>query len=102
MGCIYVLIRIIQTGDSRLWIWFGMLAGLGLMNKHSAAFFGLAVIIGLILTEQRKEFVRPWIWIAGAIALLIFAPNLIWQFRHSFATLEDLRNVAPQRQECCA
>ncbi len=93
MGCIYALIRIIQTGDSRLWIWFGVIAGVGLMNKHSTAFFGLAVVIGLLLTEQRKEFTKPWIWIGAAITLLIFAPNLIWQVAHHFATLEDLHNV---------
>ena len=55
MGCTYVLIRIIQTGNSRLWTWFGVLAGLGLMNKHSTAFFGLAVVIGLLLTRQRAK-----------------------------------------------
>jgi hypothetical protein len=93
MGCVYVLIRIIQTGNSRLWIWFGVLAGLGLMNKHSTLFFGLAVVVGLLLTEQRKELRKPWIWIAGAIAVLIFLPNLIWQIIHHFPTLEDLHNV---------
>jgi dolichyl-phosphate-mannose-protein mannosyltransferase len=36
MGCVYLLIRIIQSGDSRLWIGVGVLAGLGLMNKHSS------------------------------------------------------------------
>ena len=30
MGCIWVVARILRTGDSRLWIWFGVLAGLGL------------------------------------------------------------------------
>jgi len=93
MGCVYMLIRIIQTQDPRLWIWFGVFAGLGLMNKHSTLFFGLAVVVGLLLTEQRKEFARPWIWIGGAIALLIFSPNIIWQIVHHFPTLEDLHNV---------
>ncbi len=93
MAGVYVLIRIIQTGDSRLWIWFGVICGAGLMNKHSTAFFGIAVVIGLLLTEQRKEFTKPWIWIGGAIALLIFSPNLIWQIAHHFPTLEDLHNV---------
>src|SRR5439155_10034424 len=93
MGCIYVLIRIIQTFDSRLWIGFGALAGLGLMNKHSTAFFGVATVIGLLLTRQRKEFAKPWIWIGGAIALLIFSPNLFWQIRHHSPTVEDLHNV---------
>lgn len=93
MGCIYVLIRVIQTEDSSLWIWFGVLAGLGMMNKHSTAFFGAAVVIGLLLTEHRREFIKPWIWIGGAIAVLIFLPNLIWQILHHFPTLEDLHNV---------
>jgi hypothetical protein len=93
MGCIYVLIRIIQTGDSRLWIWFGVLAGLGLMNKHSTGFFGVVVVIGLLLTEHRREFAKPWIWIAALVAVFIFSPNLIWQIHHHFPTLEDLHNV---------
>jgi hypothetical protein len=93
MGCIYVLVRIIQTGDSRLWIWFGVIAGVGLMNKHSTAFFGLAVVTGLLLTEHRREFSKPWIWIGFAMAMFIFAPNVVWQVAHHFPTLEDLHNV---------
>ena len=34
-----LLIRIIRTGDSRLWIWFGIVAGLGIENKHSTLLF---------------------------------------------------------------
>ena len=63
MGCVYVLIRIIQTGSSRLWIPFGVLAGLGLMNKHSTALFLLSVAVGLLLSPERRELrkpVRPW------------------------------------------
>ena len=63
------------------------------MNKHSTVFFGLAVVVGLLLTAVRKELLKPWIWIAGVIALLIFLPNLIWQIQHNFPTLEMLRNV---------
>jgi hypothetical protein len=93
-ACAYVLIRIIQTGNSRLWIWFGILCGLGLMNKHSTLFFGAAVVVGVVLTEQRRELLKPWIWLAGFIALLIFLPNIIWQIQHHYPTLEGLRNVA--------
>jgi len=28
MGCVYLLVRMVRTGDSRLWLWFGVLAGL--------------------------------------------------------------------------
>ncbi len=93
MGCIWVVTRILRTGDSRLWVWFGVLAGLGLENKHSTLSFGFAVAVALLLTHHRREFARPWIWIAGAIALAIFLPNIIWQIRHHFPTIEDLANV---------
>ena len=34
-GCALVVLRMIQTGDTRLWVAFGLLAGLGLLNKHT-------------------------------------------------------------------
>jgi 4-amino-4-deoxy-L-arabinose transferase-like glycosyltransferase len=93
MGCIWIVARILRTGDSRLWLWFGVLAGLGLENKHSTLSFGFAVVVALLLTQYRREFARPWIWIGGAIALALFLPNIIWQIHHHFPTIEDLANV---------
>jgi hypothetical protein len=93
MGCIYVLIRILNTGDSRLWIWFGVVAGLGLENKHSTLFFGFAAAIAILLSAQRRELAKPWVWMGFAIALLIFLPNLLWEIHNHFPTLEDLENV---------
>ncbi|MBD3869250.1 MAG: glycosyltransferase family 39 protein [Acidobacteria bacterium] len=93
-GCIYLLIRIIRTGNSRLWIGFGVLAGLGLMNKHSTLLFGFAVLVALIFSGERRELRKRWIWLGGLVAGLIFLPNIIWQITHDFPTLEGLRNVA--------
>jgi Dolichyl-phosphate-mannose-protein mannosyltransferase len=93
MGCVWVVARILRTGDSRLWVWFGVLAGLGLENKHSTLSFGFSVAVALLLTQHRRELLRPWIWIALAIAVAIFLPNIIWQIRHHFPTVEDLANV---------
>jgi hypothetical protein len=93
MGCILVVTRFVRTGDSRLWLWFGVLSGLGLENKHSTLSFGFAVTVALLLTRHRREFLKPWIWIAGGIALALLLPNLIWQFRHHFPTIEVLENV---------
>jgi hypothetical protein len=93
MGCIYILIRIVRTRNSKLWLWFGLLAGLGLENKHSTLFFGFAVFLAVALTNLRREFLKPWIWLSGVIALLIFMPNLVWQIHRDFPTLQDLENV---------
>src|ERR1019366_6968472 len=78
MGCASVVIRIIQTGNQKLWLWFGVLAGIGLENKYSMAVFGMGIVAGLLFTPERKAFTHKWIWIAGVIAFLILLPNLLW------------------------
>jgi hypothetical protein len=55
--------------------------------------FGAGIVAGLILTPQRKVFASPWIWIAGAIAFLIFLPNLIWNIQHHFPFVELQMNI---------
>jgi 4-amino-4-deoxy-L-arabinose transferase-like glycosyltransferase len=93
MGCAYVIVRIIKTGNQKLWLWFGVLAGVGLENKYSIAVFGFAVVAGLLLTRERKAFRSPWIWLGGAIALVIFLPNLIWNIQNHWPFIELLRNI---------
>src|ERR1035438_2304126 len=51
MGCAYVVIRILHTGNARLWLWFGVLAGVGLENKHSMLIFGFGIVVGLVFTQ---------------------------------------------------
>ncbi|HEX8336785.1 MAG TPA: glycosyltransferase family 39 protein, partial [Pyrinomonadaceae bacterium] len=46
----YLVARALKSGDAKLWVWFGLLMGLGLQNKHSTLVFGFAVVAGLLLT----------------------------------------------------
>jgi 4-amino-4-deoxy-L-arabinose transferase-like glycosyltransferase len=92
-GCTWLAIRAIKTGDSRYWLWFGLIAGLGLMNKHSTLFFGSAMVAGLLLTPARKAFAQRNFWIGWVIAGLIFLPNVLWEIHWGWPTLEFLRNA---------
>src|SRR6185437_3942843 len=47
-ACAYILIRIINTGNQKLWIAFGILAGIGTENKYSMFVFGGGIVLGLI------------------------------------------------------
>lgn len=94
MGAVYFLIRLIETGHPRLFIAVGAMLGLGLMNKHSTVFFAVALAGALLLSRERRTLVTPWPWAGAMTALLIFAPNIVWQVRHGWPTLEDLGNVA--------
>src|SRR5258707_12772932 len=52
MGCVYLVVRIVNGGSPMLWLWFGVLLGLGLENKHSTAFFAAGILVGLLLTSE--------------------------------------------------
>lgn len=92
-GCAYVLLRLINTGNPKLWLAFGVLAGVGLLNKYSMVIFATALIAGLLLASQRRLLFTPWLLLGGAIAFLIFLPNLIWNIQNNFPFLELMRNI---------
>ncbi len=92
-GCAYLVVRIVRTGDQRLWLAFGALAGLGLQNKYSMVVFATGLVVGVVLGPERRALAKPWIWAGGALALVIFLPNLVWNVRHDWPFLEFVRNV---------
>jgi len=92
-GCALILIRIIKTGNQKLWLWFGLLGGIALENKYGIVFFATGVVAGLLLTNQRSVFLKPWIWLGGLLAFLMFLPNLVWNIQHRFPFFEMLANI---------
>jgi hypothetical protein len=93
MGCALMLLRIVRAGDTRLWLLFGLLAGIGLENKDTMLLFGFALVAGLLLTPERRLMGNRWFLAGGTIAFLVFLPNLVWMIRHHFPHLEQLANV---------
>lgn len=93
MGCAWLMIRMVKTTNPKLWIWFGILAGFGLENKYSMLIFGAGIVLGLLLTPERHLLSSPWLLAGGAIAFLIFLPNLLWNIRHHFPFLELQANI---------
>ena len=93
LGCAWCIVRAINRGDPRYWLWFGVLIGLGLETKYSTAFFAFAVFGALLLTPERRFLASKWIWLGALCSFLIFLPNLIWLVRHDFPFLELMRNI---------
>ena len=93
MGCALILVRMSQTGERRWWLAFGILAGLGLLNKHTMLGFGFALLAGLLLTPSRKLVWSRWFFLGGGLALLIFLPNLVWNIQQGFPILELQANI---------
>ena len=93
MGCAYFAILAIKRDDPRYWLWFGVVAGIGLQEKYSIALFGFGMVVGLLLTAQRREFLNQWIWLGGLAAFFIFLPNLLWNIHNHWPFLELMHNI---------
>jgi len=99
MGCAYFAILAIKRNDPRYWLWFGVVAGLGLEEKYSIAVFGLGIVTGLLLTAQRRVFLNPWIWVGGLAAFLVFLPNLLWNIHYHWPFVELMRNIRAEGRD---
>ena len=87
----FLVLRLVRSGESKYWYWIGVCIGVGMLTKYSMAFPTLGLIAGVLLTDQRKWLTRKEPYVAALIALIIFAPNLWWQFDHNFPVVNHMR-----------
>jgi 4-amino-4-deoxy-L-arabinose transferase-like glycosyltransferase len=83
----WLLVRALRDGG-RVWVTAGAVAGLALENKTSPAFLLAALLLGVLLTGPREVFRSGWPWAGAAVALLLWAPNLVWQATHGWPLLD--------------
>jgi len=91
--CSLLLIEILSSDEPRLWSLFGLVAGIGFMNKHTMVLFLAGLTVGVLLTPQRRVLRERWLWAGVAIAVLIALPNILWQIQHDWASLEFYRGA---------
>lgn len=89
----YFTLRLLKSGDPRWWLAVGAAIGLGMLSKYSMPFFVAGLIIGMLLNDARRYLKSKWLWFGMATAVLVFLPNLVWQARHDFVSLDFLRHI---------
>jgi hypothetical protein len=85
----YLLVRIIkrENREPKLWLVFGILAGIGLMTKLTMAFFLVSVLVALLIAK-RSYLKSPWVWISAGIALAILSPYVAWNALNGWPTVD--------------
>ncbi len=89
----WCVIRLQRDDEPRWWVAIGLVAGLALQTKYSIAFELAGVLAGVLLTDARRYLANRWFWAGGAVALLVFMPNLIWLVRHDFVSYHFLQGI---------
>jgi 4-amino-4-deoxy-L-arabinose transferase-like glycosyltransferase len=89
----WLLIEIERSNSERLWLAFGGLTGLGLLNKHTFVMLPLCLAVAMALTSARRHLARRWFWLGCAVAAGMFLPNLLWQHYNGWPSIEFYHNA---------
>ena len=84
----FVFILLVKRQNPRLWLLFGLVAGIGVFTKLTILFFGFGLVVGVLLTSRRNDFRTRWPWLGGAIAFAFLVPWIIWEVINGWPTVE--------------
>ncbi len=90
---IYLLLRVLRTGDARLFLVMGIDIGIGLETKLTIVALCVGIVAATVVSRDLRPLLRTrYPWIGMVIALALFAPNLAWQIANGFPSLTYIRN----------
>jgi hypothetical protein len=91
---LWLLVRLLRTGDERLWAVIGAVLGVGLLNKLLVGILIVAVVGMLAAAGPRRLQSSRWALFGAALALFGALPYLVWQIAHGLPQLEVAHNQA--------
>ncbi|MFC6563928.1 glycosyltransferase family 39 protein [Actinoplanes utahensis] len=97
LGVLFFTIRALLWDRPRAWLGAGVVAGLGLYNKHLVVILLLCLGAALLLAGPRSALRSRHLWAGAALALLIGLPNLIYQMLNGFPQAEMAAAIAADK-----
>ena len=93
MVSLYWFLCLVLDRQPRYWIYIGITLGIGLEVKYTIAGLIAGIVIAVLLTPSlRKQLGTRYPWMAAAIAVVIWSPNLAWQVAEGFPSLAYITN----------
>ncbi|MFE4975818.1 glycosyltransferase family 39 protein [Kitasatospora sp. NPDC056651] len=88
--CLVMLfvLRALLRQDGRWWLWAGAVCGVALYAKYMVMLLPVSLLIGLALAGPRQAFRDRRLYLGMALALVIGAPNLVYQITHDFPQVQ--------------
>jgi 4-amino-4-deoxy-L-arabinose transferase-like glycosyltransferase len=84
---LYALVRIFGGGGPGWWWVVGIAMGLALQSKYTALLLGVGIVCAMIAVPRLRHWWRhPMPYVAGVTSLAIFAPVVLWNYQHGWAS----------------
>lgn len=74
------------AGERRRWLTAGLAVGVGLLGKYTMVIVGPVLLLAILRADPRA-LRTPWPYLGGLLALLVFAPNLLWNAQNDWLSL---------------
>ncbi|WCL49643.1 glycosyltransferase family 39 protein [Leptospira sp. GIMC2001] len=79
--------------NSNYWIVIGAIVGLGLFNKHTFIIYTVAILTPYLFLNFRTVIRSKTFYIGMVLSIVIFSPNLYWQYSNNLPSLEFYKNA---------
>lgn len=90
----FIIIKYFNT-EKQKWLFIAAIVfAFGFLNKYNIVFLLLGLLPAILLTEQRKVFLKKEIYFAVILGLLFIAPNLLWQYNNNFPVIHHLKELS--------
>jgi 4-amino-4-deoxy-L-arabinose transferase-like glycosyltransferase len=84
----WLMIRLLRTRDTRLWLAIGATTGVGGLTKNLVVLLLLALLVGVLAVGPREVLRGRYPWAGAGIAALIAAPAVLWQVARGWPAVE--------------
>jgi 4-amino-4-deoxy-L-arabinose transferase-like glycosyltransferase len=87
IAALWAIARLHASEDGRWWLAFGLFSGLALASKYTAVLLGTGALAWLLASRPAWRWWRDWrLYAGGGLALLVFAPVVVWNAAHEWAS----------------
>ena len=91
LALLWIAARLLRTDDAQWWTAFGAVAGASMLNKNLLFLLVASLAVGLAFDRRWRLVLSPWLAAGIGIALVIAAPNLVWQASHGWPQVQMAR-----------
>lgn len=92
-GALYAFLRARETGAWRWWLLAGVGAGFGLLAKYAMVYWLGSALLYLLAFRDERRHLRRFLGTI-ALALVIYAPNFLWNWQHGFVSYHHTEDNA--------
>jgi 4-amino-4-deoxy-L-arabinose transferase-like glycosyltransferase len=85
---LFFLAKVLNTQRGGWWLAVGAAVGIALLSKYTALFFGVSILLWLVLVPNQRHWLStPWPYLGGLVAFAVFSPVIVWNAEHDWVSL---------------